>query len=235
MKDLIYALKENGYQEIAQRVEKAGIHDPGIFKAFFLAGGGGSGKSFVVSKIFQGHGLKFVNLDPIFEKLMKQAVLDMNLSRLSPEQHQEKEKLRHRARDLMYTQMDQYMQNRLGLVIDGTGRNYYLIEEQEEALKKLGYDTYMVFVDTSLEVALSRNQLRSRKLPNNLVKEHWHEVQHNKKAFQKLFGKNFILIDNNNPAEKNEALFIRTWKTIRKYVNLPIKNKIAQQWIGEHR
>ena len=35
-----------------------GVYDPGIFKAFFLAGGPGSGKSFVTSRVFAGTGLK---------------------------------------------------------------------------------------------------------------------------------------------------------------------------------
>ena len=36
---------------------KEGVYDPGIFKAYFLAGGPGSGKSFVTSSAFAGTGL----------------------------------------------------------------------------------------------------------------------------------------------------------------------------------
>ena len=38
-----------------------GLYDPAIFKAFFLAGGPGSGKSFVADSAFRGTGLKLVN------------------------------------------------------------------------------------------------------------------------------------------------------------------------------
>ena len=38
-----------------------GLQDPNIFKAFFLAGGPGSGKSYVVRKSTGGTGLKIVN------------------------------------------------------------------------------------------------------------------------------------------------------------------------------
>ena len=44
-----------------------GVYDPGIFKAFFLAGGPGSGKTFVTASAFTGTGLKVVNSDKIFE------------------------------------------------------------------------------------------------------------------------------------------------------------------------
>ena len=40
-----------------------GVYDPGIFKAFFLAGGPGSGKTFVTRSAFAGTGLKLVNSD----------------------------------------------------------------------------------------------------------------------------------------------------------------------------
>ena len=46
-----------------------GVYDPGIFKAFFLAGGPGSGKTFVTSSAFAGTGLKVVNSDTLFEML----------------------------------------------------------------------------------------------------------------------------------------------------------------------
>ena len=38
-----------------------GLYDPNIFKAFFLAGGPGSGKSYVAGKATGGTGLKSVN------------------------------------------------------------------------------------------------------------------------------------------------------------------------------
>ena len=47
-----------------------GVNDPSIFKAVFLAGGPGSGKSFVVGKTgLTALGLKLINSDPAFEKL----------------------------------------------------------------------------------------------------------------------------------------------------------------------
>ena len=49
-----------------------GLYDPNIFKAFFLAGGPGSGKSYVVKKSTGGTGLKIVNSDDVFEKYLKQ-------------------------------------------------------------------------------------------------------------------------------------------------------------------
>ena len=56
-----------------------GLYDPGIFKAFFLAGGPGSGKTFVTSSAFAGSGLKLVNSDIAFERGLKKANLSLNM------------------------------------------------------------------------------------------------------------------------------------------------------------
>ena len=56
-----------------------GVNDPGIFKAVFLAGGPGSGKSYVASQLFgipekvnvSAYGLKMVNQDTELENFLK--------------------------------------------------------------------------------------------------------------------------------------------------------------------
>ena len=56
-----------------------GVYDPGIFKAFFLAGGPGSGKTFVTQSAFAGTGLKIVNSDTLFERGLKKANLSLKM------------------------------------------------------------------------------------------------------------------------------------------------------------
>ena len=55
------------------QILREGVYDPGIFKAFFLAGGPGSGKTFVTRSAFGGTGLKLVNSDASFERGLKKA------------------------------------------------------------------------------------------------------------------------------------------------------------------
>ena len=62
-----------------EQILSEGLYDPGIFKAFFLAGGPGSGKSFVTKNVFVGSGLKIVNSDIIFEKSLKTAGLSLSM------------------------------------------------------------------------------------------------------------------------------------------------------------
>ena len=55
----------------------------------------------------------------------------------------------------------------LGIIIDGTGKDIGKIGRQKKLLDQLGYETMMIFVNTSLEVAQQRNKERRRTLPES--------------------------------------------------------------------
>ena len=61
------------------QILREGVYDPGIFKAFFLAGGPGSGKTFVTQSAFAGTGLKVVNSDAAFERALKKTGLSLKM------------------------------------------------------------------------------------------------------------------------------------------------------------
>ena len=143
-----------------------GVYDPNIFKAIFLAGGPGSGKSYVAGKTIRGEGLKVVNSDDAFESLLKKAGLSLQM----PDKEADlRDPVRTRAKKLTAKKQANYIEGRLGLIIDGTAREYDKIARQSNDLKQLGYDTYMVFVNTSLDVALERNAKRPRKVPEPIL------------------------------------------------------------------
>ncbi len=204
-----------------------GVYDPGIFKAFFLAGGPGSGKSYVQKKTTGGMGLKVVNSDDIYEKMLKDAGMDTTPEDIYSDKGQE---IRGRAKATTKRMQSNFLMGRLGVVIDGTGKDFEKIQRQAAALKQLGYDTYMIFVNTSEEVAQQRNQERKRTLPRDEVTKMWNGVQRNIGAFQRFFGtKNFIILDNNGP---NDDVLDMVFKRVRKLVTTPVKNYIAKQWIA---
>ena len=127
-----------------------GVYDPNIFKAFFIAGGPGSGKSFVVRKTTGGLGLRVVNSDDAFEAQLKKA----NLSLKMPASEQEpRDVVRDRAKQTTSARKAGYIQGRLGVIIDGTGRDFDKISSEAKDLQQLGYETYMIYVNTSLDVA----------------------------------------------------------------------------------
>ena len=207
-----------------------GLYDPGIFKAFFLAGGPGSGKTFVTSSAFAGSGLKVVNSDVAFERGLKKANLSLSMP---DEETYFRNIIRSRAKALTISQLDKYVDGRLGLVIDSTGRDYDMIARHHNMLQQMGYDCYMVFVNTSLEVALARNARRERSIPEYITTNSWNGVQSNMGKFQRLFGmSNFIVVDNNkSDLELTTLTMNRVSKVVRKFIKSPVANYRAKQWM----
>jgi shikimate kinase len=217
-----------------EQILSEGLYDPGIFKAFFLAGGPGSGKSFVSRNVFTGTGLKFVNSDTFFERSLKNAGLSLTL----PDEEQYfRDMLRTQAKARAENQASLYVQGRLGLVIDSTGRDYNVIHNQASQLKQLGYDCYMIFVNTSLEVALERNSKRERVVPEYITRTSWQGVQNNIGKFQNFFGmENFIVVDNSKSEQELVTLTMSKVNAIvRRFLNTPIKSYIAKRWMAKER
>jgi len=91
----------------------------------------------------------------------------------------------------------------------------------------------MVFVNTSLEVALERNANRPRQVPEYIVQKSWNEVQTNIGAFQRVFSPGKMLVVDNNRSEKElvSAVLSTASKFIRSKLRTKPENGIAMDWI----
>ena len=206
-----------------------GVYDPNIFKAFFIAGGPGSGKSFVVRKTTGGLGMKIVNSDDIFEKLLDKEGLSLKM----PESEKEpRDVVRAKAKRLTSAKKANFIEGRLGLIIDGTGKDYDKIAGQATKLKQLGYDVHMIFVNTSLDVALERNAKRARTVPESIAIKSWNDVQRNIGKFSQYFRQNFVVVDNNDPLKNDGQIFNSVFKQIKRLANKKPTSKVAMAWIA---
>lgn len=218
------------------------VFDQANLKAVFLAGGPGSGKTAVSSEVFgvpkpfnfSVGGLRSVNNDVAFEILMKKAGYGLKLNKLSDDEFNrltgdQPESLRSHAKELIKKQYAKYRENRVGVLVDGTGSNYHKIVREVKMLEALGYDCMMVFVNTSLDTALARNHKRERTVPDSLVITTWKEVQANLGRFQDLFGNNMIIIDNNDTSGIRISDAARS--AIERFMRAPIENHIGREWI----
>lgn len=219
-------------EEITNDVQE-GVNDPHIFKAIFLAGGPGSGKSFVAKNLLTNTGLKTVNSDDVFEFLMKKQDMDLDPDTIASEPGQA---TRNRAKEITARKQGGYLDGRLGLIIDGTGKDVGKITKQSEELGKLGYETMMIFVNTSLDVAQERNEKRDRSIPSEMVTQMWRQVQDNLMKFQQAFGaQNFHIVDNSGGLEdpNRKQNFDNVYKAIQKFINTPPRKPQAKDWISK--
>jgi len=232
-----------------------GYRDPGIFKAVFLAGGPGSGKTYIAKGLFgipdkvnvSQSGLKMVNSDKELKFLLNKYGFGTNLDALPDEVFSnltnptdpEYSGLRDFAKDLTAERRRLYQNGRLGMIIDGTGDDFKKIAGEKAELEKIGYQTYMIFVNTTLEVALERNENRDRVLPKSIVQQSHQEVNRNVGAFQGLFGSgNFMIVDNNehkteDQAKKRFKMLVK--QGLSSFIRKPITNKRALSWISKQK
>ena len=220
-----------------------GVFDKGILKAVFMAGGPGSGKSYVAGQIFgipkkinvSASGLKTVNSDTEFEFLLKKYGFEtfgtgkLDIDKWPDEvfdmiaggdEDSENMTLRKKAKLMTKDRKEKYMEGRLGMIIDGTGHNYAKLQKEKKQLESMGYDCYMVFVNTSLEVAKKRNQERTRRLPEDILVKSWNDVQKNLGGFQSLFGgSNFVIVDNSKFLKPKEAQ-AKFGRLTKKYITI---------------
>ena len=203
-----------------------GVYDPNILKAFFMAGGPGSGKSYVVKRTTGGLGLKIVNSDDVFEKYLLDAIGTLDIREIDPEQ---RDRIRGRAKRVTAARQANYIEGRLGLIIDGTGKDFDKIKNQSTRLKQHGYDVHMIFVNTSLDTALAQNAKRPRKLPDSMVTQLWNDVQKNIGKFSQLFRRNFIVVDNNMAGEDE---FAQVFKQVMSLAKAKVQNPAGKAWIA---
>jgi predicted kinase len=205
-----------------------GVYDPGTFKAVFLSGGPGSGKSAVVKKLaLTALGLKMVNTDKAFENGLKKAGMSLDLRGAD---FDKVDPIRAKAKSITGKNLDSYIEGRLGLIFDTTSAKSGKIKNYKKMLDTLGYEYKMIFVNASLDNAQKRNDLRSRKLPPKIVKGDWDAAQKNAKEYKSIFGRDFVEIKNDDDLatldKKANSLYSKLlgWST-----SFP-KNKLALQW-----
>jgi hypothetical protein len=181
-----------------------GLPKPGR-KVIFLAGGAGSGKGNVISKLgLKDQGFKVVNSDISLEWLKKNSGLPENMNDFTKEQRSKLGSLQYQARGIAKRKMMKYQGEGGGVVVDGTGGSIKSMENLVNEFKAKGYDVSMVFTETSLDVALERNAARKeRSLLDKIVEKNHEAVQGNKDGFKEMFGDRFMEVNTDNLSQKD--------------------------------
>jgi predicted ABC-type ATPase len=218
-----------------------GVHDKGIFKAVFLAGGPGSGKDYVLSNTLDGHGLVEINSDKALEFLMDKKGLNKRM----PESEKEARNLvRGRAKNITELKQRLALQGRNGLIINGTGDDAKKIARIKSALENLGYETSMILVNTSDEVSAERNiergQRGGRTVPETVRKEKWDSVQNARTEYAKMFSDRYMEFDNSEDlrqaapdvVKQKKMEMMQLFKNVQDFVAQEPKSEEAEEWIA---
>lgn len=213
--------------QIVESVIEEGLQDPSRQKAVFLAGGPGSGKDFIMNRTLKGHGMREINSDNALEILMDKEGLS---KKMPPEERTARDVVRGRAKKITKEKERNSIANRQGLIINGTADDPEKTMRIKKQLEDSGYQTMMVYVNTSNDVSRERNIQRGkeggREVPEDIRQQKWQATQDAREPLKKAFGdENFIHVDNTDdyrtvhPDRKKEIdkEHAKIFKKVRKF------------------
>lgn len=217
-------VQEKHAKELFRDVRKGmGIHESvnhGMFKAIFISGGPGSGKDIVIR-------------EAIAEQNAVEITSTTAISILN-----DKHKLYEFSRDTRREAIRQ----RQPLIITGTTNEQYNIIAIHEELEELGYETMMVFVNTSNESSRKRNEGHERMMAESVRQERWEVTQLVAEKFNQEF-KKYLEFDNSidlneaneiETSEKEEDISI-IYEMTNWFFDTPVENEIAESWMTRHK
>ena len=188
-----------------------GLHesvDRGMFKAIFVTGGPGSGKDIIVREAIAENRAVELNHVQAFDYLM------------------DKQKLSEKSNDFRR----ESIRNRRPLIINGPADACNELLMVKEELEELGYETMMVFVNTTNESSIERNSKLSRMMAESVRYDKWSQAQNYKNKYSSVFEK-FILIDNSKSLSYIEEHITQTYKFINTFLDRKTYNESSITWL----
>lgn len=193
-----------------------GINDKGIWKAIFLAGFPGAGKSYTIERIKAGDiDPRIINTDKLFPLFGR-------------EKWDEWKKISKKVKITNKKMLILYINSMLPLFIDGTSADTAKILRRSGILESYGYDTGMCFINTSLETALDRASKRERYVDPEFIKSSYGQVLRAKSYYRSKFS-TWIEI-NNDVGELTNEVILNAFKFTRRFFNSDIINPVGKEY-----
>ena len=183
----------------------------GMFKAVFVTGGPGSGKDVILR-----------------EAIAENRAVEINSSQMV-DYLGDKQKLAEKTADYRR----EAIRARKPLIINGPADKQNEMTWIKEELEELGYETLMVFVETTNETSKSRNQKLAKMIAESTRQVKWKQAQESKQTYQKLF-KDFISLNNSGSLEEIEEDITDIYQKINNFIDVKILNEEAYIWLENH-
>jgi len=188
-----------------------GLHesaDHGRFKAIFVTGGPGSGKDVIIR-----------------EGIPSSKIVELNLIQ-ARDYLADKQKLSEKTTDYRR----EAIRNRGPLIINGPADDNEKITYIKEELEELGYETMMIFVNTTDEASKERNSLLSRMMAESVRHDKWLKSQLVTKQYQEMYS-NFINFDNTGDLNDKEFDIHEVYELSRDFLSKTVINESADEWL----
>jgi predicted kinase len=203
---------EHHAKELMHDVRKGmGLHEDttrGQFRAIFVTGGPGSGKDVIIR-----------------ESIAESRIVELNFIQ-AKDYLCDKQKLSEKSNDYRR----EAIRGRGPLIINGPADDIEKINYIKEELEELGYETMMIFVNTTDEVSKERNSLLSRMMVESVRQDKWTKAQENTKYFTEAFN-SFITFDNTDKIDNKEEDLHEIYQTTKIFLDSKVINETVEDWI----
>lgn len=203
------------------------LNDKGILKAVFVVGIPGAGKTYTVSKLKGTVSPLVINTDRATEYLSRKLKVPSNDETWAL--------FRDDARRMTINQLFNNLNSMLPLFVDGTSNDASNILSRAGILESIGYDVGMVFINTSLDVALERAEARGRAINRHVnpefIKKVYQLSQDNREYFRGKF--DFFKEVNNDPGEFDDKTMLKAYTAVSGFYSEPIKNPVGKRTIDD--
>lgn len=192
-----------------------GLHEDvnrGKFRAIFVTGGPGSGKDIIIR-----------------EAIAESRIIELNFVQ-AQDYLADKQKLSEQTKDFRR----EAIRNRGPLIINGPADDTAKLSYIKEELEELGYETMMVFVNTTNEVSKERNSLLSRMMVESIRQDKWFKSQKNTKYFTESF-KTFVEFDNTGDLDSKEEDIGVVYESTKHFLDSNTFGETAEDWLNRRK
>lgn len=179
----------------------------GDFKAIFITGGPGSGKDLIIREAIALERAVELNTLQAYDYLA------------------DKKKLYERSSDFRR----EAIRRRGPLIINGPAEQIEYVLYIREELNELGYETLMIFVETTDEASKLRNESHKRMMVESIRHDKWVKSQKNKEVFAESF-RNLVVFDNTNSVDTKEQEIHDIYCSVNKFLESNISES-AIDWL----
>ena len=199
-----------------------GINDRGIFKAIWVVGAPGAGKSYTVKKLSGGVMPRVVNTDKSAEHVSKK----LNAPITSDNWNLFKDTTHKMTKE----SLAQYLNGMLPLFVDGTSNDTSNLLHRMGIVESLGYDVGLIYVSVPLDVALDRALKRAAEIKRHVdpefIKQVHAEAESNVKFLRSRVSY-FKRIENNG--ELSDEMMQDAYKATQSFFDAPVANPIGKR------
>lgn len=201
------------------------VNDKGIFKAIFVIGLPGAGKSYTISKINGLVSPKIVNTDKAGEFLSRKWNKQINSDTWAD--------FKDTAHRITEASLTNYIDGMLPLFVDGTSNDVSNILHRIGILESLGYDVGVAFVQADVKTSIARAKARAEKTGRHVDEDfimHVHQQNQDNANYLKSKVSFFVTVDNNDDVLDNNDM-LEAYKKTQKFFDMPVDNPIGKRFI----